>query len=304
MTAAYVGYRIAQWLSQHLPPAAAFGCAERLADLWSQCAVKDRAAVRLNLSMALGDEQPSSSLVREVFRNFGRYLVEFFTIHQPRQPKVTVEGREHVTNAQGCLRGVIILTGHLGNWEVGAVLLRRMGFSVTAVALPHHDPHMEQLFNGQRERCGLNVIHLGPEAARRCLRSLHQGHLLGLLGDRDFMNHELTLPLFQREFLLPRGPALLSLRSRAPIVPTFLIREGRREFRLCFEPPIWPDPCEGHEVAVRMIAQQYAAALERYIKRFPEQWLMFQPMFPPPASQTRSPRTESIDSNRQAQVVG
>ena len=284
MSRTYTGYRIAQWLSTHLPLASAFGCAEPLADAWSRVALTGREAVRTNLSMVLGNETPHASLIREVFRNFGRYLVEFFTIHQTPQPEVTLEGHEHLVSAQRTSRGVIILTGHLGNWEVGAVLLRRMGFPITVVALPHNDPGMDRLFNRQRERCGLQVIPIGADAAHRSLRSLHEGHLLGLLGDREFMDHGVALPLFQQELILPSGPAMLSLRSRAPIVPTFLIREGRWKFRLCFEPPIWPDASETRGASIRTITQRYASILERYVKRFPDQWLMFQPLTIPPVT--------------------
>ena len=82
-----------------------------------------------------------------------------------------------------------------------------------------------------------------------------------------------------RQVTLPSGPAMLSLRSRAPIVPTFMVREGRGRFRLYIEPPIWPD---GHgaagQTSVRALAQTCAGVLERYVKAFPSQWLLFQPI--------------------------
>ena len=96
MSTTYVAYRLAQGLSARLPSSLAVQCAVRLADAWSWCAVQERAAIRLNLSMVLGTAAPRPSLIREVFRNFGRYLVEFFTIHQIPQPDVRVEGYEHV----------------------------------------------------------------------------------------------------------------------------------------------------------------------------------------------------------------
>jgi KDO2-lipid IV(A) lauroyltransferase len=277
MSVKYVGYRLAQWLSAHLPTASAFGFAEQLADFQWRWSTKDRAAVQTNLSVILGARTPGSApLVREVFRNFARYLVEFFTIHQVQHPEVRIEGHKYLTSAQRHHRGAIVLTGHLGNWEVGAALIRRMGFPVTVVALPHDDPRMDQLFNRQRQRCGVNVIPLGTDAARRSLQSLCDGQLLGLLVDREFTGKGLTLSVCGQEITLPRGPATLSLRSQVPVVPTFLIREGIWKFRLWFEPPIWPQTHEVKETAVRMLTQTYAAIFERYLKRFPEQWLMFQ----------------------------
>ena len=217
-------------------------------------------------------------MVREVFRNFGRYLVEFFTIHQAQHPEIRMEGYDHLVSAQRHHRGTIILTGHLGNWEVGAALLQRMGFPVAVVALPHDDPRMDRLFNQQRQRCGLTVIPLGADAAARSLRSLRDGFLLGLLGDREFSGNGLTLRVDGWKATLPRGPATLSLRAQVPVVPSFLIREGVWKFRFCFEPIVWPQTRQVNEASIVTLTQTYAAIFERYLTRFPEQWLMFQPI--------------------------
>lgn len=277
MSAKHFAYRLAQWLSQRLPPSAAFGCAERVADLWAHGAPRECAAIRRNLSLALGSAAPAA-LVREVFRNFGRYLVEFFTIHQTPKPAVAIEGYEHLLNARRQGRGAILLTGHLGNWEVGAVLVRRLGFPVTVVALPHDDPGTDRLFNRQRHRCGLEVIPVGRDAARRSLARLAEGSLLGMLGDREFGRHSLTVRAFRRELTLPRGPAVLSLRARAPVIPTFLIREGPWALRLCMEPPIEPEaPRNDGGSPAHRLTQRYAQVLERYVQQAPAQWLLFEP---------------------------
>lgn len=278
MTAKGAAYRLAQRLSRRLPPAAAFRCAERVADLWACVAPRERAAIRGNLSLALGTPAPEAALVREVFRNFGRYLVEFFTIHQTPRPTVAIEGYEHLLEARRHGRGVVLLTGHLGNWELGAVLLRRLGFPVAVVALPHDDADMDRLFTRQRQRCGLEVIPVGRDAARRSLQRLREGCLLGLLGDREFGGHGVSVRAFRREMVLPRGPAILSLRARAPVLPVFLIREGRWAFRLCLEPALQPDDGPGGGSPVQHLIQRYARILERYVQRAPAQWLLFQPI--------------------------
>ena len=279
MSATYLGYVLAQWLSQRLPAPTAFAIADRLADVqWARSRI-DRRAVQVNVAAVLGAPvSECSPLVRETFRNFGRYLVEFFTVHQGERPEVRVEGRDYFAKAQHRQRGVILLTAHLGNWELAAVVLRRMGFPVAAVALPHRDPRMDRLFNQQRHRCGVTVIPAGTAALQESLRCLKEGRLLGLLGDREFFGHGVAVSLWGRSVMLPRGPAIVSLRSRTPVVPTFLIREGRWRFRFCFEPPIWPESGSATEVAVQALTQRYGAVFERYIRQVPDQWLMFRPV--------------------------
>lgn len=279
MSATYVGYRVAQRLATTLPSAAAFGFAERLADVQWRLSAADRRAVQANLTRILGTPPPASSpMVREVFRHFGRYLVEFFTMHDVKDPGIRLEGDEHLVSALRAGRGAIALTAHLGNWELAAVVIRRMGIPLTAVALPHQDPRMDRLFNQQRRRCEVDVIPLGPDAARLSLQCLRRGGVLGLLGDRMFTRHGIATPLCTGRVLLPSGPAILSLRSQAPMVPLFLLREGVWKFRFCIEPPIWPSARGSKTPSIRQLTETYAAVLERYLKRFPDQWLMFRPM--------------------------
>lgn len=278
MAATYYGYRLAQWLSLRLPARTAFRCAQALADTWCRISTADRVAVQANLSMVVGTPVAGDDpMVREVFRNFGRYVVEFFNSHRADRWQIQARGIEHLEEARRHRVGAIIVTGHLGNWELGAVVLRRMGWPVSVVALPHDDPRMDRLFNRQRQRCRLEVIPVGAGAARRSLQRLREGRLLGLAGDREFFNNGLRLSACGHQLILPRGPATLSLRSHAPILPTFLIREGPWAFRLFVEAPIWPDTRAHDEEAVRAVTQAYLAVFERYLKRFPDQWLLFQP---------------------------
>lgn len=268
-------FQLAQWLSGALPPSAALGLAEWLADARYHWAAADRAAVTANLSILRGSE-PSAEQVREVFLNFGRYLVEFFTMHRVREPAAAVSGAEHLVEIRRRQRGAIMLAAHLGNWELGAVALRRMGLPLTVVALEHGHPQTTRLFDRQRRRCGLEVVPLGAHAARHCLQRLREGRMIGLLGDREFGGNGVTAMLRGRTMVLPKGPAVLSVRAQAPVVPTFLIREGPWAFRLCIEPPLWPD--RSGRRSVESMTQRFAEVLERYLTRYPEQWLMFRPM--------------------------
>ncbi len=274
-----IAYRVAQWLSVGLPPRAAFGLAGRLADLHCATAPKDAAIVHANLQILLGRALPlRAPQVGEVFRNFGRYLAEFLAIHRVGDPEVTVTGRPCLQQAAEARRGVILLGAHVGNWEVGAVLVRRMGLPIAVVALPHQQAGVNAVFTAQRRRCGVEVIALGRAAMRQSLSWLRQGALVGMLGDRNFSDRGIAVTFCNGMRLLPRGPAVLSLRSGAPVVPTFLIREGLWKFRCCFEPPIWPGAHGRTDRAVASLTQAYAAALERVVQRLPEQWLMFQPI--------------------------
>jgi KDO2-lipid IV(A) lauroyltransferase len=275
-----VRYRVAQALTAALPSTAAFRLAELAADAQWRRSACDRRAVQANLTMLTGEAVPEASpLVRDVFRHFGAYLVEFFSVHRRSLRTIVVEGIDEVARQLGAQRNGIVLSAHVGNWELGGIVLSWLGFRVSIVALPHRERAVNRLFDDQRRRCGVDVIPLDAHAAGRSLETLRQGRWLGLNGDREFGRGGVSSRLFSRQVQLPGGPAILSIRSGRPVVPLFLLRRGPWRFRFHVEAPIWPS-CDGarhHRVAA--LTQRYAEAIERCLQQAPAQWLMLRPFF-------------------------
>ena len=122
-------------------------------------------------------------------------------------------------------------------------------------------------------------------AGAACLRVLRQRRLLALLADRDYSHHAaVSTAFFGRPTWIPRGPAVLSVRTGRPVLPVFLLRSSGEHFRLVFEPPIHP-PGGTEETRIVQLTRQYVAVLERHIRAHPTQWFMFQPFwrqFDPP----------------------
>lgn len=276
----YPWYRLAQWLTGRLPHDASSSIAGGLADLQWRLSSKDREAVQANLSVITGRPVSGDApAVREVFRNFAQYLVEFVSAHRAARSAATIEGTDKVGEALRPYRGAIMLSAHIGNWELGAIALHRLGFHTSAVVLPHRDARVSRFFDRQRLRCGVEPIPLGAGAMARCLQRLRAGGLLGLVGDREFGAGGVPVSFFGRSVTMPRGPALLSLRSGAPAVPIFVIREGPWRLRFHVE-EIVPPPANARDASqVTALTQRYARIMEGVIRRYPSQWLMFQPLF-------------------------
>ncbi len=272
----YLLYRLGLWLNAVLPPRCCAWLVRHLADWHARRVPIDRAVVRSNLSLIVSAPvAEDDSRVKEVFRHFGWYLAEFFRDHR-HHLVVTTTGYRHLLSVSQVHRGCMMLTGHIGNWELGAVFLRRAGFPMSVVALAHTNRRINRLFDDQRRRLGTEVIPLGPHTVSRCLSALQRGHLLGLVADRGYGTDGVVVELFGHRWMMPRGPAVLSLRSGAPVLPTFIIRQAPGSLHLFIEPPIWPSQGPGDEQHVVQLTQTYAQALERYVRQFPTQWLMFQ----------------------------
>jgi len=286
----YYLYRFARFLVNRLSLAMSYKLGIILSDIQYVFSFRDRRAVRNNLKRILPAcpaGRPSgvdlSAKTREVFRNFGKYLVEFlrmdgmvdkdFIAH-----RVKIENIDRIDQALKKGKGAIIMTAHIGNWELGAVLLNMLGYQLMAVALPHKERPVNDLFNHQREVHGITVVATN-NAIRKCMEHLKSNKIIAIVGDRDFTvkGGELVDFLGDRA-LIPKGTAIFSKKTGAPILPTFLIREPDDTFRLSIlEPMFPPEDEEGvpEEKAIRRIMHRYLGVIEEQIRRYPTQWMLF-----------------------------
>ncbi|MDD5255190.1 MAG: lysophospholipid acyltransferase family protein [Candidatus Omnitrophica bacterium] len=275
----YVIYRFGQFIALHLPLKAAYAIAVLLADLHLALGFLDRRRVGENLRIIFPGFEPRKirQVRRRMFRNFAKYLVDFFRFSQIDaeyiKSHIRIENLHYLNESLAEKKGVITVTAHLGNWELGGVVVAMMGYPLWGVALPHKDKIVDDFFNFQRQRKGLKVIPLG-RAVRQCLAILAQNEILALVGDRDFTERGVRVNLFGKPTIFPSGPAALSLKTGAPIVPGFLFRNKDDGFTLKFEEPIHPGSApEGAQYLA--IVEKYRPIFERYIREFPDQWYMF-----------------------------
>jgi len=275
-------YKIGQLIVNILPLRGAYRFASIFSDLQYTFSPTDCDNVRSNLKVILNQDKVDEYLVRDVFRNFGRYLVDFFRMvrHVDAQfiaKNIKIENIEHLREVFKNGKGAIVITAHIGNWELGAVLTAKLGFPILAVALPHKQKLVNDLFNAQRKDNGVTVV--SPSiAVRRCLEKLKANESIALVADRDFGTHGLEMDFLGRRALLPKGPAVLSLRTGAGIVPTFLMRNTDGSFTMSFEKPVYPPFIDDQVVSddvLKNLINQYIKVIEAKIRQYPSQWLMF-----------------------------
>ena len=274
-------YKIGKFLALILPLNVGYLIAIILSDFHYLISKKDRDIILNNLRAIFPSkkEREIKKISVEVFRNFGKYLVDFFRFSKLNKEyilrNVKIEGREYLDRALKEKRGVVGLTCHMGNWELGGVVMAGLGYPICAVALPHRDIRVNNFFNRQREMKGLNVIPLG-RAVRSCIESLKENKIVFILGDRDFTQGGIILDFFNRPSFLPRGPAVFSLMTGSPVIPGFMIREKNKKFRLIFEKPIQSTPTGDQKNDIKELTKRCIERIEEYVKKYPEQWLMFQ----------------------------
>ena len=261
----------------HLPLKFSYILAVFVSDLHYIFADKDRQYTMANLKAIFPDKTNKEirKIRRGMFRNFAKYLVDFFRFpiidESYIRHYITIENRGYIDDALARKKGVIVLTAHLGNWELGGLVLGVLGYPFWAVALPHKNTKVNDFFNSRRESKGVHVIQFG-KAARMCLSLLKDNCMVALVGDRDFSNDAGTvIDFLGKRTYLPKGPAKFALKTGAAILPGFMVRNPDDTFTLRIEKPI---VC-GTADTVETVTGEYKKIIEGYIKQYPHQWYMF-----------------------------
>lgn len=278
----YLQLKFAEFVSRLFPRRVAYAIARRLADVYFATDRRGRQAVMANLARihAHGGVKLSPralrSLARENFLNFAKYLVDFFQFLRlsPERSKRLVQFGTVPQVLDQLLakgRGVIAVSAHLGNWELGAAALAQRGYKINAVALWQPDPKLNRLYQSYRARRQIRTIPFG-RAARGCLEALRRNEIVALVGDRDYTGARETVEFFGHPARLPDGPAKLALATGAPILPLFMVRTAHDTFTYELGEPIWADRQRDRLAEVK---RRIAQALERVISQHSEQWFLF-----------------------------
>lgn len=278
----YAIYKILQIFINTSSRQTSYKVASLLADIQYFISKKDRENVRKNLRHIYQTSHSLNKETKDVFRNFGKYLVDFLWMdkHLNQQfisEKIKFEGLGNLERAYQEEKGVLLLTAHIGSWELGAAILSQIGYPISAIALEHANERIDALFNQQRLKQGVEIVPV-HEASRLSLKALNKCRCLAIACERDFTGHGLKMPFLGKEVKIPKGPALFSAKTGAPIIPTFLIRQPDDTF--CFK--IFPainfekkDVKMLSNEKLREMIQPYIKVIEEEIRKEPSQWLMF-----------------------------
>jgi phosphatidylinositol dimannoside acyltransferase len=280
-------YRTAAWVAQHLPgPVVEKGAAE-LAGLWGMRPSEKRRQVERHQRRV----EPSlhgrelQRRVRDVYRAYGRYYGESFRLPtvstEELERRFTSEGLEHFEAALEGDVGPIAVLPHLGSWEWTAQWVARvMHVPVTAVVEPLEPPALFDWFRSFREKIGMHVVALGPDAGKAVTRALKQRHVVALLSDRDIAGGGIQVEFFGERTTLPAGPATLALRVGAPLLPLGMYDQPHGGHHAVVKPPLPVERLGSFRSDVTRLTQDIATALEDLIRHAPEQWHLLQPNWP------------------------
>jgi len=271
--------------------------ADQIANAFMTLRPKYLEAITGNTAQVLG-LKPSHPLVertaRDMVRQHARSWVDFFYFGQ-RPAAVAMaqfaglDGLDKLDAVIAEGRGVILLTAHAGNYELGGILLRARNLKVHAVYKPDRFEAVERIRESMRAQggvVGLPVDGIGFSTLP-LVKLLREGALVGMQGDRDFSLNGVPMTFFGREVPFPRGPWELSAMTGAPIVTSFFFSDENRRFHAHFGEPIRVLGGRGDRMAaIEAGMRAYVRDLETLIRRHPSQWYCFYPFWDDPARNT------------------
>jgi Kdo2-lipid IVA lauroyltransferase/acyltransferase len=245
-------------------------------------------------------EEERRAIALGAYRSYGKAMVQaFWTAGASKEDLVailTIADETPLRQALAEGKGVLLLSGHFGSWELLASSFRlRTGAPNVVIAQTQRNRRVGELVDGIRARFDVEVVPMGM-GTREVIRALRNGKVIGLLGDKSGPKESVFVNFFGRPAATHRGTAALALKLRVPILFVAIVRQPDETYRAEYQPIDYSDLRDSSEETIRQLTQRHVAVLERYIRLHPDQWLWMHKRWKHTAEyETRHPHAAATD---------
>lgn len=233
-----------------------------------------------NLELAFPSASPEerTHILRNLYRNLGWQLAEFCKMPSytrlNTKGKMRYEGLERYLAAKEKGKGVLILTGHLGAWELSSFYHSLMGYPMSMVIRRLDNAKVDRLVNGIRCLHGNQVLHK-DDFARALLSAMRRGESVGILMDTNMTPPQgVFVDFFGMQACTASGLARVALKTGAAVLPGFMLWEpSEKKYVLHFGEEIPVVSTDDDQTDILQLTQRLTTELETWIRRYPDQWL-------------------------------
>ena len=246
-----------------------------------------RSALAENFAGAFPDLSAAAldALTRQTYHSYSADVLDLFRsvdltpAEQFRLFEDVELGERAFMQARSGGKGVILVTGHFGNWEIGGALMRALDLPMTIVAMREASDEINRLRLEFRQRFGADTIEVrqSMDTALQIRRRLADNRIVAMLMDRHVDRDRVAVRFFGRRAYFLRTPALLAYMTGAPLLPCSVVRLPSGRFRVRPGTPIVVSHDVDRDVAVQRAAQAFADQLEACIRETPHGWYQFYP---------------------------
>ncbi|MBV8376053.1 MAG: lysophospholipid acyltransferase family protein [Verrucomicrobia bacterium] len=275
-------FETASWMIKHLPQPLTRWMGVAAGELGYRWCTNRREALRRNLTVVAQNEKQRERLSRSCFHNFLRMLHDFCDCAEngaQRLNELMVERRgfEFLEAARNRGKGTLLITGHLGAWELGGMVLASDGFPVNVVTLAEPTDELNEWRQKYRQRFGIKTVTVGADkfAFVEIIQALRRNELVAMLVDRPYLNSGVEVAFFGRRTLFSASAARVWQYTQAAVIPAFVLQLDVGQYGCYAHPPIAMTP--GH--TLEQNSQCVADVFQGIIREFPEQWFNFVPIW-------------------------
>ena len=281
-----------------------------VADITFLLSNRSRNGVSANVRHALGpfpDKRLVNHVTLAVFRNNARNLFDVITL--PRldpatiEHRLTIHGWHHFEQALAQKKGVILASIHMGNMDMAVQVIKARSVKLTILSEMTQPPQYYALTRKLREHHGISLLPVTYSGLKVAIRRLRKGEVVAIACDRAIQSSGLRMEFLGEKALIPVGAVDLALRTGAAIVPGFATRLQGYRYAFFFEPPINIAITDKNRIREPM--SEIIKLMEHYIRRFPDQWMVFDPIWnnsSERSSEDHVHRNEGVDGIRRQRI--
>ena len=242
---------------------------------------KHRNIARDSLNIAFEghkSDKETGQIVKKCFKNLGQSMIEmlYMMAHPDKlDEKVFVEGKKHLDDALEKGNGVVAVTAHFGNFPMMMLYFAHKGYDISTIVRPARDKELEAFLCRKRTELNVNTVYALPrqKCVSQSISALRNNGVLFVPLDQNFGNGKgVYVDFFGQKAATATGPVVFALRTKAVILPMFIIRQSDNRHKIVIEPPVEVEIHENEDKTIAGNISKITKLIESYIRKYPHEW--------------------------------
>ncbi len=276
----WIGLNLCSLIIKIIPARYLYGVASNMAFLGYRFAKKQRKIALESLNIAFGKEkspQELEQIAKDCFTYMAKSGIELLSLmDRPDllKKRADLAGKENLDNALARGNGVILVSAHFGNFPLMMAALALSGYKIAGIMRPMRDNHAEKFFMQKRRKMNIKTIYSQPRntCVSDTIKALRNNELVFIPIDQNFGTGGVFVDFFGQKAATATGPVVLAQRTKAALLPCFIVRQENDRQKIIFEPELDLEGGKDPQDSILINIQRLTCIIESYIRKYPAEW--------------------------------